>query len=262
VAAAKATAGVVIAAGIGVVTGAVIAAVTAVVAADGAVVVDAIAADARRRARALAVAISRLPNTLPRKAAILAATSRAVTIIVDAINEVRKTAAARHAVLSLVARRSVALTIARPKLPVPPHPVLSRKNPFFFPASLSQSIVASPLLRLRLPWPSRKFANRSLSSMTRLPALPALSEGPPFLPPDLPAERSLAASPADFPAGFSPTPAPNPRLLPFPLTKISALPRTLPFPLTAQIRRGTKPLRSNCPYRPLQIPQPCAAKRN
>jgi hypothetical protein len=236
--------------------------VTAVVAAAGAAGEDVIAADARRKVRALAVAISRLPNTLLRKAAILAVTSRAVTITVAAISEVRKIAVARHVVLNLEVLRSAASTIARPKLQVPPHPALSRKNPFFSLASLWPSIVASPPQHLRLLSPSRKFTSRSPISMMQLLALPATRPALPFLPPDPPLEQSLAASPVDFPAGFSPTPAPNPKPLPFPLKKISALLQTLPFPPTGQIRRGTKPLRSNCLYRPLQIPQPFAAKRN
>jgi hypothetical protein len=172
--------------------------------------------------------------------------SHAVTTIVAATIEALRIAEASRAVSNLVALPSVALTIARPKLQVPPHPALSRTNPFFSPASLSQSIVASPPLRLRLQSPSRKFTSRSLISRKQLRALPATSAALPFLPPDLRAEQSLAASRADFPAGFSPTPAPNPKPLPFPLTKISALPRTLPFLLTVQIRRGMKRLRSNC----------------
>jgi hypothetical protein len=133
---AKATAVAPIVVETGVVIAVVTAVVTAVVAAAGAAVGDAIAADARLKVRALAVAISRLPNTLLRKAVILAGTSRAVTITVAAISEVRKIAVARHVVLNLAVLRSAASTIARPKLQVPPHPELSRKNPFFSPASL------------------------------------------------------------------------------------------------------------------------------
>jgi hypothetical protein len=85
------------------------------------------------RARAWADAICLPPNMLRRKAS-LAETSRVVTI--TAANEAPKIAAVRRAVSNLVVPHSVALIIARLKLPVPPHPALSRKNPFFSPASL------------------------------------------------------------------------------------------------------------------------------
>jgi len=90
------------------------------------------------RARAWADAICLPPNMLRRKAS-LAETSRVVTITAartTAANEAPKIAAVRRAVSNLVVPHSVALIIARLKLPVPPHPALSRKNPFFSPASL------------------------------------------------------------------------------------------------------------------------------
>jgi hypothetical protein len=114
---------------------------------------------------------------LPRKASPVATTIE-VTITVArttvvATSEARKIAEARRAALSLVDQRSAALIIARRKLPVPPHPALQRKNPFFFPASLLPSIVESLQLRRRLPLPSRKFTNRNPTSKTQRLALPA-----------------------------------------------------------------------------------------
>jgi hypothetical protein len=99
---------------------------------------------------------------LRRKAASLAETIRAATITVaktTAASGARKIAAARRAVLNLAVLHSAALTIARLKLPVPPHPALSRKNPFFFPASLWPSIAAS----LR-PRPFRRSSSRNLTN--------------------------------------------------------------------------------------------------
>lgn len=158
-------------------TGVVIVAVTAAVEADGAAVVGAIAADARRRVPELAVAISRLPNTLLRKAAKLAVTSRAVTIIVATItvaviSEVRKIAAARHGVLNLAAQHNAASIIVRRKLPVPPHPNLSRKSPFFSRANLSPSIVPNLSPHLRRRFSNRNRGNRSPKSKTLLPSRP------------------------------------------------------------------------------------------
>jgi hypothetical protein len=77
---------------------------------------------------------------LRRKASPVATTIE-VTITVArttvvATSEARKIAAARRVVSNLVVLRSAALTIARLKLPVPPHPALLRKNPFFSQASL------------------------------------------------------------------------------------------------------------------------------
>jgi hypothetical protein len=137
---------------------------------------------------------------LRRKAASLAETIRVVTTIADAISAGRKIAVVRRAVSNLVALRSVALIIALPKLPVPPHPALSRKNPFFSRANRSPSIVESPRLLLRLQLPSRKFTSRNPISKTQHLALPAtwalrsLRQG-------LPALTSHVVSPADFPAG-------------------------------------------------------------
>jgi hypothetical protein len=65
-----------------------------------------------------------------------AATRTEATITAAATSEVRKIAAANRVVLNRAALRSVALIIARLKLPVPPHPALSRKNPFFSQANL------------------------------------------------------------------------------------------------------------------------------
>jgi hypothetical protein len=114
-------------------------AVATVVAADvGDAVADASAA-AVGALRVPADAICLPPNMLRRKVASRAETIRVVTTTVartTAASEARKIAAARHAVSNPVDRRSAALTIARLKLPVPPHPELSRKNLFFFPASL------------------------------------------------------------------------------------------------------------------------------
>ena len=50
-----------------------------------------------------------------------------------AVSEARKIAGARRVVLNLAVPRSVALIIARQKLP---HPELQRKNRFFSPANL------------------------------------------------------------------------------------------------------------------------------
>lgn len=102
---------------------------------------------------------------LRRKAANLAATSRVATTTVA-----RKTAAALRVVLNLVAQRSAALTIARLKLPVPPHPALSRKSPFFFPASLLPSIAASLWPRLFRQSSSRNLMNRNPKSKKQLRA--------------------------------------------------------------------------------------------
>jgi hypothetical protein len=52
---------------------------------------------------------------------------------------------------------------------------------------------------------------------------------------------------ADFPAGSSPTLALNPKPLPSPLMKISALLTILRFRLTARIPRVMQLLRSNRP---------------
>jgi len=110
---------------------------------------------------------------LRRKAANLEETSPAATIIAAVISAARKIAAASRVVLNRAVPRSAASIIARLKLPVPPHPALSRKNPFFSLASLLPSIAESPQLRLPLQWPSRKFTSRNPISKTQLPALPA-----------------------------------------------------------------------------------------
>jgi hypothetical protein len=240
-------------------TGVVIAAVTAVVVAVGAAVVDA-TAEVDLRAQAWAAAICLLRNTLRRKAS-LAETTRAATTTAAAISGARKIAAASRVVLSLVVLPNAALIIARPKQPVPPHPALPRKNPFFSRANPSPSIVASPQSRLRHQWPRRKFVSRNPISKTRHLALP-VTWALPFLPPDPPAAMFPAVSPADFPAGYSPTLAPNRRLLPSPRTKISALRKTLPSRLTARIRRGMKLHRSSCQQRLVQNLSLRAAKLN
>jgi hypothetical protein len=106
---------------------------------DGVADVNVVAGGALR-ARAWADAICLPPNMLRRKASPVATTIE-VTITVArttvvATSEARKIAAARRVVSNLVVLRSAALTIARLKLPVPPHPALLRKNPFFSQASL------------------------------------------------------------------------------------------------------------------------------
>ena len=75
------------------------------------------------------------------------------------------------AVLNRVVLRNAASIIARRKLPLPL--ALSPKSRSFFPVSLSPNIVASPRLRLRLPWPSPKFTSRNQTSKTPHRALPA-----------------------------------------------------------------------------------------
>jgi hypothetical protein len=105
---------------------------------DGVADVNVVAGGALR-ARAWADAICLPLNMLRRKASPVATTIE-VTITVArttvvATSEARKIAAARRVVSNLVVLRSAALTIARLKLPVPPHPALLRKNPFFSQAS-------------------------------------------------------------------------------------------------------------------------------
>jgi hypothetical protein len=80
----------------------------------------------RRKAESLAVTI-RVAMT----------TEATITVArTTAASEVRKIAAAHRAALSLVDQHSAALTTARLKPPVPPHPARPRKNPFFSQASL------------------------------------------------------------------------------------------------------------------------------
>jgi hypothetical protein len=138
-----------------------IAAATVVVADVGAAVADASAA-AAGALRVPAAAICLRLNMLRRKAASLAETIRVVTTTVartTAAREARKIAAAHRVDSNPAVPRSVALIIARQKLP---HPELPRKSPFFFPANLLPSIVAS----LR-PRPFRLLLNRNL--MNRSP---------------------------------------------------------------------------------------------
>ena len=138
----------------------VVTAVAIVVVADvGAAVADVNEVADARRDRMWVVAICLPPNMLRRKAASLAETILVVTTTVarrTAASEARKIAAARRVDLNRAVPRSAALIIARLKLP---HPALPRKNPFFFPANLSPSIVAS----LR-PRPFRLSSNRNLTS--------------------------------------------------------------------------------------------------
>jgi hypothetical protein len=101
-------------------------------------------------------AISRPPNTLPRKAAAnLAATSLvAATKTVAATSAVQKIAAASRAVSNLADPRNVASTIAprKPRVPAAPRRQPTPKKPFFYPASPSPNIAASlSLLLRRLP---------------------------------------------------------------------------------------------------------------
>src|SRR5579859_343171 len=141
---------------------ALIAVVTAVVTAAevgvGVAVADAIAG-VGLRAQAWAAAICLLRNTLPLKVANLAEMSREATIIADATREARKIAVASRVVLNLVVPRNAALIIVRLKLSVPPLPALPRKNPFFFPASLWQSIAVSLSPRLLRPLLSRNHTS-------------------------------------------------------------------------------------------------------
>jgi hypothetical protein len=110
-------------------------AATAVVADVGVVVVDVNVAADGRRVRTWVAAICLPPNMLRRKVANLAETILVVTTTAartTAASEARKIAAARRVDSNRAVPRSVALIIARPKLP---HPALPRKNPFFFPAN-------------------------------------------------------------------------------------------------------------------------------
>src|SRR5271168_1804308 len=110
---------------------------------------------------------------LRRKAANLAETIRVVTTTearTTAASEARKIAAARRVVSNLVARHSAALTIAHRKLPVPPHPARSRKNPYFYPASLLPNIVASLWPLLFRQSPSRNLTSRNPKSKKQLRA--------------------------------------------------------------------------------------------
>jgi hypothetical protein len=178
----------------------VIVAATVAVADAGAAVADVNAAVGAHRVQV--DAIYRPPNMLRRKAASLAVTILAATIIVaktTAASEARKIAVARRVVSNLAAPLSAALIIVRRNLPVPPLPALSRKNPFFSRASLSPSIVASLRPRPFRPSSRRNLTSRNQKSKKHLRARRVTWL--PFPLQDLLAATFPVVSPVDFPAG-------------------------------------------------------------
>lgn len=107
-----------------------------------------------------------------RRAANLAATIRVAMKIAAATSAAAKIEAANRAASNHVAPHNAASTIARRNLPVPPHPALSRKSPFFSPANLLPNIVASPSPLLCRPSSSRKIWSHNLKSKKRFRAHP------------------------------------------------------------------------------------------